>query len=53
MWTCEDVKIKNAEINGDYFGKIVWTPEVERIASLCQKYHVILLSDEIHGDLVE
>ena len=21
MWTCEDVKIKNAEINGDYFGK--------------------------------
>ena len=33
--------------------KIVWTPtEVERIASLCQKYHVILLSDEIHGDLV-
>lgn len=32
---------------------IVWTrTEVERIASLCQKYHVILLSDEIHGDLV-
>ena len=21
MWTREDVKIKNAEINGDYFGK--------------------------------
>lgn len=32
---------------------IVWTrTEVEGIASLCQKYHVILLSDEIHGDLV-
>lgn len=31
----------------------VWTKvEVERIASLCKKYHVILLSDEIHGDLV-
>ena len=32
---------------------IVWPrSEVERIASLCQKYHVVLLSDEIHGDLV-
>lgn len=32
---------------------IVWTRnEVEKIAALCQKYHVILLSDEIHGDLV-
>lgn len=32
---------------------IVWSrSEVERIASLCQKYHVVLLSDEIHGDLV-
>lgn len=31
----------------------VWTKvEVERIARLCKKYHVILLSDEIHGDLV-
>ena len=32
---------------------IVWSnSEVERIAALCQKYHVILLSDEIHGDIV-
>lgn len=32
---------------------IVWTrAEIERLASLCQKHHVILLSDEIHGDLV-
>lgn len=31
----------------------VWTrEEIEKIASLCKKYHVILLSDEIHGDLV-
>lgn len=31
----------------------VWTKdEIERIAGLCKKYHVILLSDEIHGDLV-
>lgn len=32
---------------------IVWRKsEVERIASLCQENNVILLSDEIHGDLV-
>ena len=32
---------------------IVWKKsEVERIASLCQENNVILLSDEIHGDLV-
>lgn len=32
---------------------IVWKKsEVKRIASLCQENHVILLSDEIHGDLV-
>ena len=31
----------------------VWTPEeVQRIADLCFKHHVVLLSDEIHGDLV-
>lgn len=31
----------------------VWSRvEVQRIAELCQQYHVILLSDEIHGDLV-
>lgn len=31
----------------------VWSKiEVQRIAELCQQYHVILLSDEIHGDLV-
>ena len=32
---------------------IVWKKrEVERISSLCQENNVILLSDEIHGDLV-
>ena len=32
---------------------IIWKKsEVERIASLCQENNVILLSDEIHGDLV-
>ncbi|RVU74101.1 MalY/PatB family protein [Lactobacillus xujianguonis] len=31
----------------------VWTrDEVQRIADLCAKHHVVLLSDEIHGDLV-
>jgi cystathionine beta-lyase len=32
---------------------IVWSPaEVQKLADLCHKYHVVLLSDEIHGDLV-
>lgn len=31
----------------------VWTrDEVSRIANLCAKHHVVLLSDEIHGDLI-
>lgn len=31
----------------------VWTKqEVQKIADLCLKHHVVLLSDEIHGDLV-
>lgn len=31
----------------------VWTKdEVQKIAQLCYKHHVVLLSDEIHGDLV-
>ena len=31
----------------------VWTPkEVQKVAELCYQYHVVLLSDEIHGDLV-
>ena len=31
----------------------VWTKaEVQRVAQLCQKHHVVLLSDEIHDDLV-
>ncbi|QGV04411.1 MalY/PatB family protein [Lactobacillus acetotolerans] len=31
----------------------VWTrDEVQRVADLCHKHHVTLLSDEIHGDLV-
>lgn len=30
-----------------------WTyEEIEKIAQLCNKYHVYLFSDEIHGDLV-
>lgn len=32
---------------------MVWSPaEVQKLADLCHKYHVVLLSDEIHGDLV-
>ena len=31
----------------------VWTQEeVQKVAELCYQHHVILLSDEIHGDLV-
>ena len=31
----------------------VWTKkEVQKVADLCYQYHVVLLSDEIHGDLV-
>lgn len=31
----------------------VWTrEEVQRLADLCYKHHVVLLSDEIHGDIV-
>ena len=31
----------------------VWTQaEVQKIADLCFKHHVVLLSDEIHGDLI-
>lgn len=33
-------------------GKVWSRAEVQRIAELCQQHHVILLSDEIHGDLV-
>ena len=32
---------------------IVWTAEeLERMAALCMKYHVVLFSDEIHSDLI-
>jgi cystathionine beta-lyase len=32
---------------------LVWTPEeLERMVSLCVKYHVPMLSDEIHSDLI-
>lgn len=32
---------------------IVWTPEeLQRMAELCMKYHVCMLSDEIHSDLI-
>ncbi|MET0017691.1 PatB family C-S lyase [Oscillibacter sp.] len=32
---------------------IVWTPEeLRRMAELCEKYHVVLVSDEIHSDLL-
>lgn len=31
----------------------LWTEaEVQKVAELCRKHHVILLADEIHGDLV-
>lgn len=31
----------------------VWTKdELEKISALCEKHHVILVSDEIHGDLI-
>lgn len=33
-------------------GKVWTADEVQRIADLCHKHHVVLLSDEIHGDLV-
>ena len=33
-------------------GKVWTADEVQRIANLCYKNHVVLLSDEIHGDLV-
>ncbi|WP_407370853.1 MalY/PatB family protein [Carnobacterium sp.] len=34
-------------------GGRVWTKqELAQLAGLCQKYHVILCSDEIHGDLI-
>lgn len=33
-------------------GKVWTSEEVQKIASLCHKHHVTLLSDEIHGDLV-
>ena len=32
---------------------IVWTPEeLQRMAELCMQYHVTMLSDEIHSDLI-
>lgn len=33
-------------------GKVWTSEEVQKIADLCHQYHVTLLSDEIHGDLV-
>ena len=33
-------------------GKVWTAEEVQRIADLCHKHHVTLLSDEIHGDLI-
>lgn len=33
-------------------GKVWTSEEVQKIAALCHQYHVTLLSDEIHGDLV-
>lgn len=33
-------------------GKVWSHEEVQKIADLCHKHHVVLLSDEIHGDLV-
>ena len=32
---------------------LVWTPEeLRRMGALCEKYHVTLVSDEIHSDLI-
>lgn len=32
---------------------IVWTPEeLRKMAELCMKHHVVMLSDEIHSDLI-
>lgn len=33
-------------------GKVWSQKEVQKIADLCKNYHVVLLSDEIHGDLI-
>ena len=33
-------------------GKVWSQKEVQKVADLCFKHHVVLLSDEIHGDLV-
>ena len=33
-------------------GQVWTTEEVQKIAELCHKHHVTLVSDEIHGDLV-
>lgn len=33
-------------------GKVWSQKEVQKIADLCHKYHVVLLSDEIHGDII-
>lgn len=33
-------------------GKVWSKEEVQKIADLCRKHHVFLLSDEIHGDLI-
>lgn len=33
-------------------GKVWAAAEVQKVAELCNKHHVVLLSDEIHGDLV-
>ena len=34
-------------------GRIWSGEELKTIADLCEKYHVLLISDEIHGDIVE
>ena len=33
-------------------GRVWTTEEVERVSQLCKKYHVLLVSDEIHCDIV-
>ena len=33
-------------------GKVWSQEEVQKIANLCHEYHVVLLSDEIHGDII-
>lgn len=56
-WRDFETKLKSADLfllcNPHNPLGIVWTPEeLTRMAELCMKYHVPMLSDEIHSDLI-